>query len=395
LKDPDGGERLSFDISTEAKFQREAAIRASARIAFHKSEGDAKLRRALMQRARAATRPFEHGEAVRYWNKPKDRRQGRWIGPAVVVGREGPNYWIAQGGRCRLTSPEHLRPSGPEESGEFLSMAGVKREVELLLQEDLDNEDEAENPVKLDDYHDRGDEHPRRRMKRKTPPETVEWDANLATNTSEVMMMMRRKLTRRGLEKRQEKELKWTEIPGEYRQKFRDAEEKQWREHLHFDALEPLDDTQTAWVRANIGAERVLGARWAYKDKNWSRRRQGEQVEWKCKSRLVIAGHKDPDLEKGQLSTDSPTISRPGLLCLLQVLANGLRAPDPWRPVISSELFISQPVTGFPGMKPGQLVWVKKNMFGLATSPREWWEDLQDGFRRVKIDLGEENYQFD
>ena len=305
LKDPDGGERLSFDISTEAKFQREAAIRASARIAFHKSEGDAKLRRALMQRARAATRPFEHGEAVHYWNKPKDRRQGRWIGPAVVVGREGPNYWIAQGGRRRLTSPEHLRPSGPEESGEFLSMAGVKREVELLLQEDLDDEevyqsgpdegeddhmsdyapsqedpvlkvdgtgyddegdaifldeDEAENPVQLDDYHERRDEHPRRRMKRKTPPETVEWDANLATNTSEVMMMMRRKLTRRWLEKRQEKELNWSEIPGEYRQKFRDAEEKQRREHLHFDALEPLDDEQTAWVRANIGAERVLGA---------------------------------------------------------------------------------------------------------------------------------------
>ena len=455
LKDPDGGERLSFDISTEAKFQREAAMRASARIAFHKSEGDAKLRRALMQRARATTRPFEHGEAVRYWNKPKDRRQGRWIGPAVVVGREGPNYWIAQGGRCRLTSPEHLRASGPEESGEFLSMAGVKREVELLLQEDLDDEevyqsepdgeeddhmsdyapsqgdpalktedaghdeegdaifldqDEAEHPVELDDHHDRRDEHPRRRMKRKTPPDTVEWDANLAANTSEVMMMMRRKLTRRGLEKPQEKELKWTEIPGEYRQKFRDAEEKQWREHLHFDALEPLDDAQTAWVRANIGAERVLGARWAYKDKNWSRRRQGEQVEWKCKSRLVIAGHRDPDLEKGQLSTDSPTISRPGLLCLLQVLANGLHAPDPWQVLAGDiqcafltgsyldrdeELFISQPVTGFPGMKPGQLVRVKKNIFGLATSPREWWEDLQDGFRRVKINIGEENYQFD
>ena len=176
-----------------------------------------------MQRARAATRPFEHGEAVHYWNKPKDRRQGRWIGPAVVVGREGPNYWVAHGGRCRLTSPEHLRPSGPEESGEFLSMAGVKREVELLLQEDLDDEevyrsdrndgeglgdeddhmsdyapsregaedevddadydeegdavlpdihedhgdDEAAIPIELDGLHDRKDEHPRRRMKRK------------------------------------------------------------------------------------------------------------------------------------------------------------------------------------------------------------------------------------
>ena len=467
LKDPDGGERLSFDISTEAKFQREAAIRASARIAFHKSEGDAKLRRALMQRARASTRPFEAGETVHYWNKPKDRRQGRWTGPAVIVGREGPNYWIAQGGRCRLTSPEHLRPSGPEESGEFLSMAGVKREVELLLQEDLDgdevyqseldedqaqvdgddhmsdyapsrgermetvddpeyddegdavfqddgdearDEGETENPVELEGIDIHKDEHPRRRMKRKMPSEAVEWDANLAANTSEVLMMMRRRLTRRGLEKRQEKELKWSEIPGEYRQNFREAEEKQWREHPHFDALEPLSDEQTAWVRTNIGEERVLGARWAYKDKNWSRRRQGGQVEWKCKSRLVIAGHKDPDLGKAQLSTDSPTISRPGLLCLLQLLANGLCAADPWRVSAGDiqcafltgsyldrdeELFISQPVTGFPGMKPGQLVRVKKNIFGLATSPREWWEDLQDGFRRVTIEVDNVIYKFD
>ena len=122
------------------------------------------------------------------------------------------------------------------------------------------------------------------------------------------------------------------------------------------------------------------------------------------------ASGKDPDLEKGQLSTDSPTISRPGLLCLLQVLANGLRAPDPWKVSAGDiqcafvtgsyldrdeELFISQPVTGFPGMKPGQLVRVKKNIFGLASSPREWREDLQDGFKRVKINIGEETYQFD
>ena len=182
LKDPDGGERLSFDISSEAKFQREAAIRASARIAFHKSEGDAKLRRALMQRARATTRPFESGETVHYWNKPKDRRQGRWTGPAVIVGREGPNYWIAQGGRCRLTSPEHLRPSGPEESGEFLSMAGVKREVEPLLQEDLDNDEvyqserDEDQALADEDDHSRGrrrdGRRPRvRRRRGRGPPE--------------------------------------------------------------------------------------------------------------------------------------------------------------------------------------------------------------------------------
>ena len=446
LRDPDGGERVSFDVSNEAKFQRQAAIRASARIAFHKSEGDAKLRRALLQRARATTRPFEHGEAVHYWHKPKDRRQGRWDGPAVIVGQEGGSYWIARGGRCRLTAPEHLRPSGPEESGEYLSMAGVKHEVEKLLGQDFDapetyesDKDDHDDPTDhMSDYAPSDNEatvehevdedddtkmeeadheapvvlkgmHPVRRMKRKAPPDSVEWDGNQVHNF-EVLMMMRRRLTRRGLEKRQEKELRWSEIPSEHRQQFRSAEEKQWREHLHFDALEPLDDRQTAWVKANVGAERVLGARWAYKDKNWARRRQGEPVEWKCKSRLVIAGHKDPDLQKGHLSTDSPTISRPGLLCLLQILANGLRETDPWRVTAGDiqcafltgsylsreeELFIHQPDTGFPGMSPGQLVRVKKNIFGLATSPREWWEDLQNGFRNVVIEFDNKHYKFD
>ena len=64
--DPDSGGRVSFDISDDARFQRLAAIRASARIAFHKSENDTKLRKALLQRARATTRPFENGEQVHY-----------------------------------------------------------------------------------------------------------------------------------------------------------------------------------------------------------------------------------------------------------------------------------------------------------------------------------------
>ena len=223
-------------------------------------------------------------------------------------------------------------------------------------------------------------------------------------------MLMRRHLTRRGLEKRQEKELKWSEIPPQFQQKFRDAEGKQWREHLHFDALEPLNDADTEFVKNNIASERVLRSRWAYKDKNWSKRRLEGQAEWKCKSRLVIAGHTDPDLASGRLVTDAPTLSRPGLLCLLQLLANGLRQDDPWRVSAGDiqcafltgsylsreqELFIHQPPTGFPGMKPGQLVRVKKNIFGLATSPREWWLDLQEGFNKIKIEIDKHFYHFD
>ena len=85
-------------------------------------------------------------------------------------------------------------------------------------------------------------------MKRKTPPGDVEWKGP-DNFLSYSVMLMRRHLTKRGLEKRQEKELRWDEIPVQLQQKFREAEGKQWEEHLQFDALEPLDDAATEYVR--------------------------------------------------------------------------------------------------------------------------------------------------
>ncbi|CAE6950397.1 GIP [Symbiodinium sp. CCMP2592] len=119
LIDPDSGEKITWDVSHESRYQRTVAIRAAARLAFHHSQGDSRLRKALLQRARTTTRPIETGETVHFWDQPKNRRRGRWAGPAVVVGREGNNDWISRNGRCRLTAPEHLRPSGPEEVGEY------------------------------------------------------------------------------------------------------------------------------------------------------------------------------------------------------------------------------------------------------------------------------------
>ena len=204
--------------------------------------------------------------------------------------------------------------------------------------------------------------------------------------------MLKTQLTTRGLEKRKEKELKWSEIPSEVHEKFREAERVQWEEHLSFDALEPLTTAESERVR-RVPAERVLRSRWAYKDKNWSRRREGEDVPWKCKSRLVIAGHTDPDLtnEDLKLSTDAPALSRSGLACMLQRTADGLREGDPWTLaagdircafLTGSYLYMHQPRTGFPGMLP-----IIKNVFGLATSPHTWWQDLQAGILDIELEL--------
>ena len=166
----------------------------------------------------------------------------------------------------------------------------------------------------------------------------------------------------------------------------------------------------------SVSKDRILRSRWAYKDKNWAKRKteQGvegndESVPWKCKARLVIAGHTDPDLASG-LSTDAPTLSRPALLCLLQRLANGLQDEDPWVAAAGDircafltggylkreeELFLYQPTTGFAGLHHDQLVRVKKNIFGLATSPHEWWQDLQNGIKGIMLDIRGEQYVLD
>ena len=87
--DPDSGGRVTFDISEDAKFQRQMAIRASARVAFHHSENDGKLRKALLQRARATTRPFENGSKCTIGTCQKiDGRED---------GRGQPSWWAEKG----------------------------------------------------------------------------------------------------------------------------------------------------------------------------------------------------------------------------------------------------------------------------------------------------------
>ncbi|CAE7307731.1 GIP [Symbiodinium sp. CCMP2592] len=433
LIDPDSGEKVTWDVTPESRYQRAMAIRTAARLAFHHSQGDSRLRKALLQRARTTTRPMEVGESVHFWDQPKNRRRGRWAGPAVVVGREGQNYWISRNGRCRLTAAEHLRPSGPEEVGEYLRVKGAQAEVEKLLEMDFDAEEtyegeklrvEEEMELGSDDLMDVNDHlsdyspseaeaaeaipiaaPPPRRLKRKTRPEDIDVDQNAANEA----YFSKKELTQRGVEKRQEKELRWAEIPAEARHQFKEAEETQWREHLDFDALEPLSVEESDRIRNEIDSSRILRSRWAYKDKNWSKRRADGATPWKCKARLVIAGHTDPDLVNG-LSTDAPTLSRPGLMCLLQRLANGLGDVDRWKASAGDircafltggylqrkeELFLHQPSTGFAGLHPRQLVKIKKNIFGLATSPHEWWGDLQAGIKGITLDLNGDEHIFD
>ena len=67
--------------------------------------------------------------------------------------------------------------------------------------------------------------------------------------------------------------------------------------------------------------ERVLPSRFAYRDKAFAKRKLNPSTPWRHKSRLVVGGHLDPDITTGNLSTSAPTVSRAGILSLLQLCA--------------------------------------------------------------------------
>lgn len=77
-------------------------------------------------------------------------------------------------------------------------------------------------------------------------------------------------------------------------------------------------------VVAIVPKERILNARFAYKDKNHAARKAGQQVPCKPEARLCIAGHRYPDLGHYDMAVDAPTTSRHSILLAIQLgLARG------------------------------------------------------------------------
>ena len=297
------------------------------------------------------------GELVCFYRIEKvATKRGQWRGPGTIIGHEGGNWWVSFGGRCHLVAEEHLRPATSEELGELFSTRVARDDLERLLELDPDDpetfepsdqerqepDDPAQElpPVPDDDFEDMeyepslpgegvlsdmfegpsdeprgakrdGDVVPPivpRRVRQKTPGRKVH-----------SVIMLKRCQTERALEKQLEKEIPWKLVPPEEHAALRGAEQKQIQEHYDHDALEPLSIEESARVKDRVHSSRILSSRFAYRDKHWSRRKIDASVPWKHKARLVVSGHRDPDIP--HLETDAPTIGRLTIVTLFQVVA--------------------------------------------------------------------------
>ncbi len=439
LLDMDAQEVEAMDLaSPDDKFARTQVLRVGAKAAFYACQSKEAVQRAINHKPRVDTKDFETGDLVYAY---REVRQGKgkkpkssWLGPGVIIGREGSNFWLARGGRCILAAPEHLRTAHHEEVSEAIRLKTAMGEVKKLLDQPLADEEEIDEdyvgPLPRDLEQDGGGVEMEAEDESMMAPQPLPpaWEQaesredqirtsvrrarllddvpvalkRARTEHPQAVFMTKRCISEKGREKQLEKELPWGLIPYEERHLYREAELKQWKEHVEFGAVKALSLEESEEVSKNIPKERILNSRFAYKDKNHAARKSGQQVPCKPKARLCIAGHHDPDLGHYDMAVDAPTTSRHSILLAIQLglargwtisvgdiraaFLNGVPAPR--------QLYFRQPRGGIPSLQPGQLVEVVKGVFGLSTSPKLWWMKLSKDLLEMRFENGGLDYLF-
>ncbi|CAE7504711.1 RE1 [Symbiodinium sp. CCMP2592] len=411
------------DLIIDDSHARQVAIRTAARAAYYHVQTDERVRRALASRTRVTARRPEVGERIFYFRKTKNAKRGMWVGPGTVIGEEGVNIWVTRGGRCVLCAPEHVRLATAEELGEAFSLRAAHEEEIFADEEDIDMDDgrgagpveeggeppdDEEMPLDLEGEGGDPPQQGRRRELERRPPVVLKRQRRKGRPTepgdadgAHQVNMLKRAKTERSREKQLEKEIPWSMIPEHMRDVFQAAEAKQWAEHVDSGALEVLDLAESERIRAEVPAERILGSRYAYRDKNMGLRRINPETAWKAKARLVVAGHQDPDVGVKEIVVDSPTVARSSLLAVLQICASkrwttaagDIQAAFLQGVELQRELWLSLPRGGVKGLHPRQLARIRKEVFGLSESPRMWYDRLSSVLLGEVFEINGDKYR--
>lgn len=420
--------------SAEGKFGRLQTIKNGAKAAFFQVQTKDAYQRAANHKARVQPPELVVGDLAYIYRELKQGKTKKpsasWTGPATVIGREGQNFWMARGGRCYLVAPEHLRAASPEEVGETLRLKMAMKEVKRLINHEISDEEGMEVDESYVPDGEEGDVTmevaPTQQGGRPNPTTPAieaaasrELAIRQASKRNQLLddvpvslkkprqenphrvYMAKRCISQKGKEKQLEKELPWGMIHPDERELYRDAEQKQWEEHVEYGAVRPLSLEESREVEANVPKDRILNSRFAYRDKNYAKRKGDPSIPPKAKARLCIAGQWDPDLGVKDMATDAPTVSRQSIILALQLalarawlasvgdvraaFLNGIPAPR--------RLYFRQPKSGIASLQPGQLVEVLKGVFGLSTSPKLWWTKLSTDLKKMEIHVPGVNYK--
>lgn len=205
------------------------------------------------------------------------------------------------------------------------------------------------------------------------------------------------------LKKMLDKEIPWEKIPDNERVAYQEAIAKEWSSWLQYESCEVLSVEESQRVQQER-PDRVLPSRFVLRNKNAGLMGpDGTSLPLKPKARLCLAGHLCPDSMSGELQLDSPTVERVSTMLFLHtVVSNGWI--DNWfvgdisnaflqgAPLEGKDMFMKQPKQGLPGLLPGQILKLRKSVYGRPDAPRAWYNELarvleqELGFVRSAVD---------
>ena len=155
---------------------------------------------------------------------------------------------------------------------------------------------------------------------------------------------------------------------------FRVAMDQKWQSFIDLDAVRVVKEDEAQ----RIPSSRILPTRFVLTNKDPT----GETLI--CKARLVCGGHRDPDISL--LRTDAPTTDALGVHLILVLAASfrwRIQSGDVSSAFLSGvfdsrNLYMRPPREGLKGVHAGELLELKKGVYGLCNAPRFRWRKLRE-----------------
>ncbi|CAE7223454.1 unnamed protein product, partial [Symbiodinium pilosum] len=267
-------------LSSDRQRQREVALRTAARVAFFQTRQDSKFRRALIRRARVHRGGFVIGS--------------RSEGPRMAAGEAQELSWAKKveisgsvleindsfNNRIARADLEKLLGMEPDDPEAYTNGDEDEDGNEEDMEYEFDFTDLEPEAPEADEGKERGHQREADRVDLPPPPVPKRVRRKGPGEHLQTAMMLKRCLTERSREKQREKELPWHCIPPELHGEFKRAEQKQVQDHYDHSALTPLTLAESDKIRASIPGDRILTSRFAYKDKNYARRKVDAAIPW-------------------------------------------------------------------------------------------------------------------
>ena len=170
------------------------------------------------------------------------------------------------------------------------------------------------------------------------------------------------------------KEYQWQKLEESKQDMFQVAMDKEWQSFIDLDAVRVVKKDEAQ----KIPSSRILPTRFVLTNKDPT----GETLI--CKARLVCGGHRDPDISL--LRTDAPTTDALGVHLILVLAASfrcRIQSGDVSTAFLSGvfdsrNLYMRPPREGLKGVQTGELLELKKGVYGLCNAPRLWWRKLRE-----------------